>query len=109
MAYNYNNRIVRYQNEKKDLILFVFDENDNPYDITNYNGSFIAKKYPVNYNNLPDISLGYENKDISTGSFLFKLDTTGLNPGDYQYEFIIDDSSNRFTVISDRLQVLKSL
>ena len=109
----YNNKLQGYQNNSKQVICFVEDASGDIYDITDYSGYMYAKKYPINpLASALDVSMLHTSKDIATGAFYFSITSTTLDltPGDYSYEIIIDDSStNRFTVVQDRFNLVNSL
>ena len=105
----YNNKLEGFQNNSKDVVVFVYDSSNNAYDLTGYNAYFYAKKFPIKANATLDVSTAASSIDTSTGSILFSL-SLNLTPGDYVYEVIIDDgATNRITVVQDKLNLLDSL
>lgn len=107
----YNNKLQVFQGNNKDISVVVYDASNNLYDLSGYNAFFYAQKYPIRESNPIDVSLSANSLDAS-GNILFIISKGSLNktPGDYVYEIIIDDgSTNRITVIQDRLNIINSI
>jgi len=108
----FNNKIEGFQKNTKSLTVIVYDPSNNLYDLTGYDAFLYGKKYPVKENAALDISLNKTSIDPSNGAILFDFTENDLDleQGDYIYEVIIDDSStNRITVVQDRLSLLDSI
>ena len=104
MATTYNNKIIGFQNNSKDLVAIVYDSSGNLYDLSGYDAYLYMQKYPPRESNPLDVSISATSLDASAGSILFNLSQsdTNLAKGDYVYEVIIDDgSTNRHTIIQD--------
>jgi len=108
----YNNKLEAFKNNSKDLVVIVYDASGNLMDLTDYAGYIYMQKFPIRPDNPIDVSIAAISKDPSNGALYFKLYSSELNitPGDYVYEVIIDDgSTNRHTVIQDKLNLKNSI
>jgi len=109
---SYNNKLEGFQGNSKDLTVIIYDSSNNLFDLTDYDGYMYGRKFPIQEGNPIDISINYTSKDPSNGAMYFQLTTNALDlvAGDYLYEVIIDDgSTNRHTVIQDKLNLKKSI
>ncbi len=108
----YNNKLEGFQKNSKTLSVVIYDPSNNLMDITDYDGFLYMQKYPIRAGSTIDVSISNTSKDPSNGVMLFnisKADLT-LDAGDYVYEVIIDDgSTNRHTVIQDKLNLMTSI
>jgi len=109
----YDNTLQFYQGNSKTLFCSVIDSSGTQMDLTNYNGAFYAKKFPVKANATYDISIGHASKNAAQGAYTFDFTPTdtSLVVGDYVYEVLIIDTSNNknITVIQDSLKIIDSI
>ena len=109
---NYNNKLEGFQKNSKTLLVIVYDASANLMDLTNYDASLYMQKFPIRAGNTIDVGISQTSIDASNGAIMFDLSQTDLsiNAGDYIYEVIIDDgSTNRHTVIQDKLNLKDSI
>ena len=108
----YNNKLEGFQKNSKDLTVIIYDASANLMDLTDYDGYLYMQKFPIKAGNTIDVSISNTTKDASNGAMYFQLSQTNLtlDAGDYIYEVIIDDgSTNRHTVIQDKLNLKDSI
>jgi len=108
----YNNKLLGFESNNKNLTVIVYDASNNLYDLTGYTGYFYMQKYPIREDNPIDVSISSTGVDPSNGAVFFALSQSDLDldAGDYVYEVIIDDSGvNRHTVIQDRFNLKESI
>ena len=106
-----SNEIKIYQGNTKTTTCFVEDSSGTPYNLTGYGAVFYATKYRSRLIAPPDLSINYTTIDATNGAIIFNFSTTdtSLNTGDYVYEVIIDNATNRISVLQDTLSILDSV
>jgi len=105
-----NNRETIFKGNSRQLFCAVVDSS-GVFNLSGYDAMFYAQKYPPRENDPIDISVGYTSIDASEGVIIFNISETDTSValGDYIYEIIIDNSTNRISVVQDRLQILDSI
>jgi hypothetical protein len=108
----FDNKLVQWRAKSHQIDVFLNDASGKTSILSECNGYFYAKKYPVDNSADLDISIGQYSKDISKGLITFYLlpAITDISAGDYLYEVQIKDSNNhKITVLQDRFSVSDSM
>lgn len=104
----YNNRLTCYQGNSKTIFCSVYDSSNNVFDLTDYSGTFYLQSM-VKGSPIALTKVG--TKDPSALSFTFELTPvdTSLAAGDYNYNIDISSNTKRYTVVSDRFNLLDNI
>ena len=105
----YQNRLSGFQNNSKQIFCSVLDSSSNQMNLAGYIPTFYLKSVVI------DSPLVLEKVgtilDASQGAISFNLtpEDCSLIAQDYIYEIIIDNSTNRISVVQDKFSILDSI
>ncbi|HPI82525.1 MAG TPA: hypothetical protein PK122_04845 [Candidatus Paceibacterota bacterium] len=102
----FNNRLSGYQNNSKTVFCAVYDSSNNIMDLSDYTGIFYMSSI------IPGSEVAIEklaSMDSSGMTFNLTPEDTSLAPGDYWYNIDISSNTDRYTVVSDRFNLLDHL
>ena len=104
-----NNKISIYQGNSDQIFCSVTDSSSLAMDLTGYTGMITVKKKKSDTSNT--IQKIHTSLDASAGTLTFDLTPTetDITPGDYNYDITIDNSTNVYSVVQEKLVIVDSV
>lgn len=107
------NEIIMYRGDTKNISVTVTDDNNNPFDLTNYEGRLTVKEKDTDEDSDAIIGplLGIINSPTNgVINFSLTINDTDIEPKTYVYDIQINENTaNVFTIVKSTFTILQDV